>query len=133
MSALAYAGEIEAQYDCADCARSQSEWDRRGRCLAPIPGGEEQLRIEVADSKGGWRTTSKAYPVAFSTCPRGLTRSDLNPDGCAVAAIVSQASHADVKHRWPDIPARLWSLTVHYDGELAEKRGAYQEAAMERR
>jgi hypothetical protein len=110
-------------WDCEACGHSDAEWTRRGRCTAPIKDGVEQLPV-VIQEKGHDRTTVHVYPAEFDQCPRALLRDDVYPEETAIAGLVTQAVRANVTSRWPDVPARLWSLAVLCDDAQKMRQNA---------
>lgn len=122
------------QYDCGVCEASDVEWDKRGRCLGPVPDdGALPLRVDVRDHRAGGAlvTTSREYPARFSTCPRALLRPDLLPDRGALAQVVAQAAAAEVDRRWPDVPAKVWALVQVQRRAQLERAEAQREAEAE--
>lgn len=114
-------------WDCETCGQSSEEWKRRGRCTGKFADGEECLPV-VVKKKGHDVSTPKEYPATFDQCPRGLLRRDVYPAETSAAVLVSQAAHAEVKHRWPDVPARLWELVVLWEQAQQARVSAYQDA-----
>jgi hypothetical protein len=121
------------QYDCAACAASDDEWRARGRCVGARPdGGVAALRVDVRDLRAGALvTTAREYPARFETCPRALLRPDLLPDRGALAQLVAQATAAEIDRRWPDIPAKLWSLIQTQRRAQVSRLEAQREAEQE--
>lgn len=121
------------QYECSDCERSDQLWRERGQCTGPIPGdGVATLRVDVRDLRTRTLvTTTRSYPSRFETCPRALLRPDLLLDRGALALVVSQAVAADVDQRWPDVPAKLWSLVQVQRRATLERMEALREAESE--
>lgn len=133
MRAAVYAREIlgdgtpdsPGQYDCAACSRDPQLWDRRGRCVGPVPERDSLLSLRI-ERRGAPQGSD--YGERFDTCPRGLLRADLRPREVAVAQVVSQAAAADVDKRWPDVPARLYGLLREWRGAEADRMRSETEA-----
>lgn len=116
-------------WDCETCGHNPAEWTRRGRCTGPIANGVEQLLVTIR-RKGGEQTIPHAYPVEFDQCPAGLLRADLHPTEVTVAGLVTQAVRAEVKRRWPDVPAKLWELAVYCEDMQTLRKNALEHAYM---
>jgi hypothetical protein len=114
-------------WDCETCGLMPDEWERRGRCVRLFSDAPEQLPV-VVKRKGHDVSTRKAYPAKFDQCPRSLLRRDLYPAEVSTAVLVSQAAHAEVKRRWPDVPARLWELAVLWEEVQLARIAAYEDA-----
>lgn len=110
MTALVYSAEIEREYECTACAENPDVYASRGRCTG-APEGPMPLPVWVRDKDGHERKHNSFFEVEdFGVCPRALTRHDLNGDGMTTAVVVLHASQANVRSRWPDVPAKLMQL-----------------------
>lgn len=122
-----YSREIESQYDCGLCHASGYKWAERGKCINTRPdGGVVPLRVDLDGDGSG----TAVYPEEFATCPKGLLRGDMRPDETAVAILVSHAAAAEVEKRWPDVPARLYSLLREWRDAEGGRMRAEHEARM---
>jgi hypothetical protein len=122
------------RWDCEACSQYPKEWDRRGRCVGPIADGPEGLLVTIrrrpkGASEYASQETGKAYPdLEFDQCPRALLRPEVFPAEVAAAHIVSQAVHAEVHKRWPELPGRLWQLVSQWNVLRLRREGAEREA-----
>lgn len=129
MKAAVYSDVIlsSGQWDCETCSHNPAEWARRGKCIGPVANGVEELPITIL-RKGQEVSTAEAYPAEFVQCPRGLLRADLFPHEVTIAALATQAVRAEVKHRWPDVPAKLWSLAIYCEDLQTQRKHALESA-----
>lgn len=138
MTALVHIAEIEREYDCSHCAQVPEMLAQRGCCVGPAEG-PLAVPVWARDRDGELRKTSDLFsdpsmrdePLTFATCPRGLVRHDINPDGFATAVLVAHASHAEVRRSWPDVPAKLWDLVSTMERARDLRDNSIQRAALD--